>query len=175
MAKITIFGLAGTGTTSAGKMLAGKLGYQFLSTGYIFRDMAKENGMTLNKFEEATNKNPKYDNQLDQRIKEFGEKNNNFIVESRLAWHFIPDSIKVKLVCDFGERIKRVATRDKISSKEAGEHNEFRDKKIAERYEKYYGIKDFNDDKFDLVIDTTATSIEGVVQRIEERLRNQKK
>src|SRR3989304_2879763 len=163
MAKITIFGLAGTGTTSAGKMLAGKLGYQFLSTGYIFRDMAKENGMTLNKFEEATNKNPKYDNQLDQRIKEFGEKNDNFVVESRLAWHFIPDSIKIKLECDFETRVKRVAARDKISFEEAREHTEFREKMIAERYRKYYGITDFTDEKFDLVIDTANIDVEAVV------------
>jgi len=96
MAKITIFGLAGTGTTSAGKMLAEKLGYQFVSSGNMFRDMANENGMTLNEFEEATNKDSKYDDALDQKIKEFGEKNDNFIVESRLAWHFIPDSLKIK-------------------------------------------------------------------------------
>lgn len=175
MAKITIFGLAGTGTTSAGKMLAEKLGYQFVSSGYMFRQMAEENKMTLNEFEEATNKDPKFDRELDQRIKEFGEKNDNFIIESRLAWHFIPDSIKIKLTCDLNERIKRVAEREKIPFAVAKEHNEFRDKKIAERYEKYYDIKDFNDDKFDLVIDTTTTSIEDVVQRIEERLRSQKK
>ncbi|OGF51994.1 hypothetical protein A3I27_01190 [Candidatus Giovannonibacteria bacterium RIFCSPLOWO2_02_FULL_43_11b] len=166
MAKITIFGLAGTGTTSAGKMLAEKLGYQFVSSGHMFREMAKENGMSLNEFEEATNKDPKYDNELDQWIKKFGEENNNFVVESRLAWHFIPDSIKIKLICDFDERIKRVAAREKISFDEAMEHNEFRDKKIAERYAKYYGIKDFADDKFDLVIDTTTTSIEETAEKI---------
>jgi len=174
MAKITIFGLAGTGTTSAGKMLAEKLGYQFVSSGNMFRDMANENGMTLNEFEEATNKDSKYDDALDQKIKEFGEKNDNFIVESRLAWHFIPDSLKIKLVCGFNERIRRVAEREKISFEEAKEHNEFRDKKIAERYEKYYGIKDFNDGKFDLVIDTTKTSIQDVTLKIEEYLRGKK-
>ncbi len=174
MAKITIFGLAGTGTTSAGKMLAEKLGYQFVSSGHMFRKMAEENGMSLNEFEELTNKDPKFDNELDEKIKEFGEKNNNFIVESRLAWHFIPDSLKVKLICDFDERIKRVATRDNLSFEEAREHNEFRDKKIAERYAKYYSIKDFSDDKFDLVIDTTTTSIQDVALKIGEYLRGKK-
>ena len=174
MAKITIFGAAGAGTTSAGKMLAEKLGYQFVSSGNMFRDMANENGMTLNEFEEATNKDSKYDDALDQKIKEFGEKNDNFIIESRLAWHFIPDSIKVKLTCDFDERIRRVSEREKIPSEVAKEHNEFRDKKIAERYEKYYGIKDFNDDKFDLVIDTTKTSIQDVTLKTEEYLRGKK-
>lgn len=166
MAKITIFGLAGTGTSSAGRALAEKLRYQFVSSGNMFREMAKENGMTLNEFEEATNRDPKFDNELDGRIKEFGQKNDDFVVESRLAWHFIPDSLKVKLVCDFEERIKRVASRDKISFEEAMEHNEFRDKKITERYEKYYGITNFDDENFDLVIDTTSTPVPDIVEKI---------
>src|SRR3990167_1252605 len=111
MAKITIFGLAGTGTTSAGKMLAEKLGYQFVSSGNMFRDMANENGMTLNEFEEATNKDSKYDDALDQKIKEFGEKNDNFIIESPLAWHFTQGWKKVKLTCDFEGRIRGDAIR----------------------------------------------------------------
>ena len=170
MAKITIFGLAGTGTTSAGKLLAEKLGYKFVSSGNMFREMAKENGIALNEFEEMTNNDPKFDSELDKKIKEFGEKDDNFVVESRLAWYFIPDSIKVKLICDFDERIRRVAARDKIPFEEAREHNKFRDKKIAERYAKYYGIMDFNDDKFDLVIDTTNTPIPEVVSKIEHQV-----
>jgi len=85
-----------------------------------------------------------------------------------LAWHFIPDSIKIKLECDFETRVKRVAARDKISFEEAREHTEFREKMIAERYRKYYGITDFTDEKFDLVIDTANIDVEAVVGKIEK-------
>ncbi|HBT81582.1 hypothetical protein A2757_02995 [Candidatus Giovannonibacteria bacterium RIFCSPHIGHO2_01_FULL_48_47] len=168
MAKITIFGLAGTGTSSVGKILAAKLGYTFLSSGMLFRKMAQENDMSLQDFEKLTNQDPQYDKKLDREIKNFGEKNDNFVVESRLAWHFIPDSIKIKLECDFETRVKRVAARDKISFEEAREHTEFREKMIAERYRKYYGITDFTDEKFDLVIDTANIDVEAVVGKIEK-------
>ena len=166
MAKITIFGLAGTGTTSEGKILSEKIRYQFVSSGNIFREMAKEQGMNLNEFEEASNEDPKFDYELDNRMKKFGEESDNFVVESRLAWHFVPDSIQIQLTCDFETRIKRIANRDNLSFKEAKEFTEFREKKIFERYAKYYGINDFDDNKFDLVIDTTNTPVDDVVAKI---------
>ena len=172
MAKITIFGLAGTGTSSTGKMLAEKLGYTFMSSGNMFRKTAEENGRTLKEFEDLTSKDDKYDRELDRQMKEFGEANDNFIVESRLAWNFIPDSIKIKLTCDFNVRLERVAKRDEISFEEAKEHTEFREQKISERYSKYYGITDFNDEKFDLVIDNSNTSLAEVVEKIENFIKS---
>ena len=44
---ITIGGLAGTGTTTAAKVLSEKLDVPFVSAGSIFRDMAKERGMSV--------------------------------------------------------------------------------------------------------------------------------
>jgi cytidylate kinase len=40
--KITIFGLAGSGTSTIGKLLCEKLGYKFMSSGNIMRSWAKE-------------------------------------------------------------------------------------------------------------------------------------
>ncbi|MBI2023878.1 cytidylate kinase family protein [Candidatus Giovannonibacteria bacterium] len=171
MAKITIFGLAGTGTTSVGKILAGDMGYQFLSSGNIFRKMAEENKMTLGEFEDLCKKEHKFDLELDQRIKKFGEENDNFIIESRLAWHFIPDSVKIKLDCDFDTRINRIANREAIFFETAKEHTVFREDAIFERYKNYYGIDDFSDKNFDFTIDTTNIQIPVVVKNIENFLK----
>ena len=46
---ITIGGLAGTGTTTAAKVLSEKLDVPFVSAGSIFRDMAKERGIDFDK------------------------------------------------------------------------------------------------------------------------------
>lgn len=167
MAKITLFGLAGTGTSSVGKLLAKKLGYTFMSTGNIFRAKADSLGLTLHEFEELCNQNPEHDKALDQDVKNFGEKNDNFVIESRLAWYFIPDSIKIKLHCDFVERIKRVAKRDGVSTKEAQGLTLAREAFGAQRYKDFYDIHDFAPDSaFDLCIDTTTTPIEKVIERI---------
>ncbi|OGF83055.1 hypothetical protein A3B18_02590 [Candidatus Giovannonibacteria bacterium RIFCSPLOWO2_01_FULL_46_13] len=172
MAKITIFGLAGTGTSSTGKMLAEKLGYTFMSSGNMFRKMAEETNHTLKELEELSKKESKYDIELDQKIKKFGEENNNFIVESRLAWYFIPDSLKIKLTCDFDARIERIANREGISAQEAKEHTIHREEAIFERYARYYGITDFSDDKFDLVINNTDIPLSGVVEKIENFIKS---
>jgi CMP/dCMP kinase len=173
MAKITLFGLAGTGTSSVGKTLAKKLGYTFMSTGNIFRAKAESLGLSLHEFEELCNKNPEHDKALDQDVKKFGEVNDNFVIESRLAWYFIPDSIKIKLHCDFPERIKRVAKRDAVTIDEAEKLTIARESFGVQRYNDFYNISDFAPDSlFDISIDTTTTPIEKVVERIMSYLEN---
>jgi cytidylate kinase len=172
MAKITIFGLAGTGTSSIGKKLAADLNYQFLSSGQIFRKKAEELGMDLYTFDEMVITNPQYDIDLDKQIEEYGKTNNDFVVESRLAWHFIPDSFKVKLICDFEERVKRVATRDKVAFEYARDKTVKREAEGEERYAKVYGITEFAKDKnFDLIIDSTQTPIPEIIEIIIKKLK----
>jgi cytidylate kinase len=171
VAKITIFGLAGTGTTTIGKMLAQKLGYTFISSGNIFRDTAKSLGMTIYEFDALCTKDPSYDKTLDDKLVEIGKTQDNFVLESRLAWHFIPDSYKVKLNCDFDTRIERVAYRDGMTIDEAREKTIAREKAGEERYKVYYSIFDFGDNKyFDLVIDSTKLTPDHIVQVLQDKL-----
>ncbi|MCC6323831.1 cytidylate kinase family protein [Candidatus Nomurabacteria bacterium] len=172
MVKITIFGLAGTGKTTAGKMLAEKLGYNYISTGNIFRGYAKELGMDLNEFEELANKTDEYDRRLDTETAIYGKKNNGFVFESRLAWHFIPDSFKVALVCPFEERVSRVAHREGKPFDKVFEETLHREEMIKNRYKEYYNIENFDDLKnFDFVVDTGTNNAEKVVEIILEELK----
>src|ERR1700722_10395135 len=115
MAKITIFGLAGTGTSSTGKILAETLHYSYHSSGSMFRDHAKKLGLDVYQFVELCTAEPRYNRELDREIELFGKRNDDFVMESRLAWHFIPDSFKIKLVCDLDIRLARVSKRDGIT------------------------------------------------------------
>lgn len=172
MAKITIFGMAGTGTTTAGKALAERLSYGFESSGNMFRAKAKELEMSLQELEEASKHNSKYDIDLDKKVEEYGKTHDNFVFESRLAWHFIPDSFKVELKCDLDERIRRIAKREEKDFEKALEETKFREDTILHRYEKYYGLRDImSESNFDLVIDTTNTGVEGVVEKIIEAIK----
>lgn len=175
MAKITIFGLVGTGTSSVGKMLVQKTGFTYFSSGSIFREMASELGLDLLAFHALCDTDSKYDFELDGRMKKFGIENDNFVVESRLGWYFIPDSIKIKLVCDFDERVKRAAGRDRMSVEEAKEATIKREAYEANRYADLYNITDLAPDAmFDLVIDTTTTPVEQIVEKILTYLRANK-
>ncbi len=167
MAKITVFGLAGTGTSSAGKLLAERLGYRFVSSGGMFRSRAKELGLSLPEFGALCERESEHDKALDQEIKYIGQSTDNLVVESRLAWYFIPDSVKIKFTCDFAERARRLATRDGGTAAEAGEAAKVREASERGRYKNYYGLTDFTDDShFDFIIDTTTTPNIEVVEKI---------
>lgn len=167
--KITIFGLAGTGKTTSGKMVAEALGYEYMSTGQIFRDFASELGLTLSEFETLANTTDEYDKKTDARSSEYGQTHNNFVFESRLAWHFIPDSFKVALACEFDTRIGRIASREKKDIDQAKEETKHREDLIHKRYEKYYGITDLENPKnFDLVVDTKTNNAVRVAEIIVE-------
>ncbi len=167
MAKVTIFGLAGTGTTTLGRLLAEQLGYQFVSTGNIFRQKASELGLSLYEFELLCNADSEYDKAIDQATEKLGKENDNFVLESRLGWYFVPDSFKVKIICSDQVRITRVATRDNLSFSEAEAKTLRREHDGELRYQEFYGINELAPDTaFDLVIDSTHLTPAEICERI---------
>jgi CMP/dCMP kinase len=172
--KITIGGLSGTGTSTIGKLLAKKLGYEFMSGGNMFRAMAQEMDMTVEDFDVFTQGDFSYDKALDAMQKKFGEENNAFVLESRLGWFNVPDSFKVKLHCDDQIRFERTSKADvdrvgtKIEDFEATRQKSLkREEDHRSRMEKLYGIKDLNDDThFDLVLDTSTKTPDQIVDEI---------
>jgi cytidylate kinase len=172
MAKITIFGLSGTGKSTAGKMLASKLGYEFMSTGNLFRAHAASLGMTLNELETASEETDIHDKQLDQNTAQYGKTHDQFVFESRLAWYFIPDSFKVCLSCPFDVRTSRIAEREQKPIEVAREETIHRETSSFSRYKDYYGLEDItNPQNFDLVVDTEHNNPEQVVAIIVEALK----
>ena len=166
--KITIFGLAGTGKSTTAKMLADNLHYEYMSTGNMFRAMASELGMSLNEFEILMESDEKYDREIDQvRITEYGKTHSNFVLESRLAWYFVPDSVKIRLFCDDKERLQRVANRENKTFETVLSETNEREDSIYKRYKNLYGIENINNaDNFELNIDTTHNNPDQVLQII---------
>lgn len=171
--KIVIFGSSGTGKSSTGKILAQKLGYSFNSSGNLMRKKAKELGISIYDFDGLCKKESKYDLELDQKVKEFGENNEHFIFESRLAWYFIPDAFKIYFECDEDLTYLRISKRENISFEKAKELTLKRNLAIIERYSILYPnlVYPPKKDLFDLVIDTTDDLIEDTVFKILELLK----
>ena len=171
--KITIFWLAGTGTSTVAKLLAKKLNYDFQSTGNIMRSWADEAGYTIYEFEDKVIKTDlSFDIKLDERVKNFWNESDNFIFESRLAWYFIPDSFKVSLSCEDAERYRRIHEREWWNIGEIEKKTLKRENELALRYKEVYPDIMFppNDEELDYIIDTTNIMPEEIVSMIYKKI-----
>lgn len=90
-----------------------------------------------------------------------------WIVDSRLAFHNIPDAFSVRLTATPEIAAKRLIN-DKTRGKEDSSYNSLEEAKIArekrrigeqERYKERYGVDLENPDNYDLIIDTSYASI----------------
>ena len=64
---VTISGLPGSGTTTAGRLLADALGWEFQSSGELFRSMASARGVSLAEFGALAESDERIDRELDER------------------------------------------------------------------------------------------------------------
>ena len=76
--KISLAGDLGSGKSTVANHLINNINYRIESAGLIFRRLAEEHGMTAKEFNQFIESNPKYDNMVDDTIKEMGEKEECF-------------------------------------------------------------------------------------------------
>ena len=114
---------------------------------------------------------------IDENIKKMGEEVNQenreneiWIVDSRLAFHNIPDSFALRLTCDpriAGERtFKRVETEKYKTLEEATEARERRRIGEQERYIERYGVDLEDENNYDLIVDTSYAKPEDIGETI---------
>ena len=170
---ITISGSVGSGKSTVSKMLAQKLGWQYYSTGMAQRKIAEEMGLTTIELNALTIKDKSIDERIDAVFKNPPWGNDNCVVDSRLAFHFVPKSFKVCLTVRdevAGERIFNDTTRsgEKKYATVADSIQAAQERHRLEiaHFQKNYGLDIDNKDNFDLVVDTTHLSPEQVCQAI---------
>lgn len=174
---LTIAGNLGSGKSTVAKLLAKKLNLKHYSTGDFMRQMAEERGITLLELSKLAEKDKKIDRELDARQINLGKKEDNFVIDARLGWHFIPNSMKIFLDVTDEEAARRIFS-DKASARTTEKENNTYEKTLAnirtrkesekKRYRKYYNL-DYTDKKqYDLVVDTTKINPEEVVEKIIE-------
>ena len=90
--KIIIGGPPGAGKSTVAREVARRLGYRFYSSGGFFRDLAKEKGFDVNDFQEYAKQHPEIDDMVDNKTKELGEKEDNFVLEGHIGVFFVEDA-----------------------------------------------------------------------------------
>jgi CMP/dCMP kinase len=165
--RILLSGLSGTGSTTAAKHIARHLGLRYIYGGQIFRNLANEQKLALEELAESFEKDSEIEHEIDQRLIVEG-MNDNVLIESRtLGWLFPTDmpALRIWLTCDLEERLNRVERRE--NHPRSRENLLRREASDNRRYFRLYGIEPEDFSPFDLVFDTTALSVEQVVEKIE--------
>lgn len=173
---ITIAGRPGSGKSTTAKTVAAQLGYQHFSSGDLFRAAGRERGVDVLQANLTAEQNAEIDHLVDGRLREIGASEDQLIVDSRMAWHWMPFSFKVFLNLDLQTAAQRIiGSMDEVRL--ANEHIphdpveyaamlQQRLDSEARRYKALYNVDPFDLANYDLVIDTAANNIEQVVDQV---------
>jgi len=175
--KISITGDLGSGKSTVCQYLSKNYGLTVYSIGSIQRSLAEKYGMDIYEFNKYMETHTEIDEEIDTELAKIGKRNENMVLDSRMAWHFVPDSFKVYLSVQLDEAAKRIMNADRgaVESYSCLEEakNKIIERKRSEnmRYINKYGVDCSNPDNYDLIIDTTFLSPEEVAEQIMSAIR----
>lgn len=170
--KVTIGGMPGAGKSTIAELAAKKLGMKFYSMGNIMRELASKRGLTISEYIVLKED---IDSEIDNYQKRLGEREDNFIIDGRLSFYFIPDSFKIFFKCNPKVAAKRIFENQRISSEkyystvnEAFEASKIRFESDKKRYISKYGVDAFDPKNFDCIVDTTKFELEKAADKVVE-------
>jgi CMP/dCMP kinase len=164
--KITITGDLGSGKSSVANVVCQQLGYKYISTGELHRKIASEykmNSLELNNLADTDNN---IDERVDSFLMEINKEIGDFIIDSRLAWHFVRDTFKVYLQVDQDVGVERIfLAKGRLNEPEYHNRDSAKIKILARklsennRFEKKYNVRCNDFDNYDLIINTTFLTV----------------
>jgi len=162
---IAISGPHGSGKTTIARALSQTLGLRYISAGEIFRRMAKDHGMDIVEFTKYASKHPEIDILIDNTMKEEAKKG-NVVLDSQLAY-FMVDAlkpIKILVIAEKEDRIRRLMQRENISYEEAKREIEVRDAEERKRFKRLYNVNLWNPKDFHIIVNTSKLSKDETVK-----------
>jgi CMP/dCMP kinase len=166
---VVLSGDLGSGKSTISIRLAQRLQLRRISVGDVYRDLARQRGMTaleLNRHAELDDDIDHYVDQLQSNVAASAEA---VVVDSRLAWHFFRDALKVHLITDPTVGAQRVLGRS-ADSVESYASLADAERRLAERSEsermrflQRYGVDKTRLQNYDVVCDTTRASPDEIV------------
>lgn len=175
---LTIAGDPGSGKSTTADLVAHALKFKRFSSGSLMREMAEKRGITIEQMNYLAETNVEIDHEIDTTIKRIGEEQEKLVIDSRTAWHWIPDSFKVYLTLPPEHAAKRIfnSLHTKASDRTRTEHatsiDNVRESTLArkesekKRFIERYGIDSSDASQFDLVLETEVDSPDQVAEKV---------
>ena len=164
---VTITGPPGSGKSTAGRAVAGRLGLEYRSAGDLFRAEAQARGLSLDAFGRLAQSDETIDRALDARMLALAAPGR--ILDGRVSGalcrsrgilcHYLVVTARPEV------RYARLAARDRLPLAEATRETDRREESERDRYLRYYGI-DLAREVADLTVDASDLSPEAVVDRL---------
>ena len=175
--KISVTGDLGSGKSTVCRYLKENFGLNVYSIGLIQRSLAVKYNMDVCAFNKYMETHPEIDEEIDAELTEIGKRDEDMVLDSRMAWHFVPESFKVFLSVDLDAAARRIMTdqRGTVESYTTMEEakNKLIERKRSEnmRYITKYGVDCSKPENYDLIINTTDISPEQVAKAIMSKLK----
>jgi len=166
---IAISGLHGTGKSTYAKQLAHDFKLSYLSAGALFREIAKEKGITLEELTNLAEKDNSLDQRIDDRTLSWADRG-SVVIDALLAGWMTGEraTIKIHMVAPDSVRLKRIANRDKIDFQEAKYRTLKRENCEKLRFKRKYGIELDDLTIYDLVLNTSLLPIKSNIKLLRE-------
>ena len=169
--KISLAGDLGSGKSTVGKILAEEFQAELYSTGTIQRAIAVEMGMTTLQLNQYMETHPEIDGKIDDGLRALEKEPKNLIIDSRMAWHFVPSSFSVYMMADAYISAERIMNAGRESEPFASVEEAVRsvsDRRKSEmlRYSHLYGVNIKDMENYVYVIDTSYVDPQTVADHI---------
>jgi cytidylate kinase len=166
---ITVSGLPGSGKTTVARLLSHRLSIPHVYAGDLYRKEALERGVSLEEFNQLSEKDHSIDRKLDAKMAEYARQG-AVILEGRLAGFTAlqegVDALKVWLTASDEVCARRVAQREGRDWHEVLQLNRARHSSDAKRYRAIYGF-DLNDTSiYDMILDTDDQGPEALAEQV---------
>ena len=173
--KITISGHPGSGTSTLVKGICEVKGWSSLNGGDIFRQEAKNRGLSLSEFEKVCSEDETVDKSLDEILKNHILDANGYeVLESRLcgwwAYNLEIDCVRLWLQANEKARAERVVMREGLSLDAAMSNNQQRTEVDRLRFEEMYGLNPEDEKPYTHIIDASDLDAKEVLVRTLEIL-----
>jgi CMP/dCMP kinase len=158
--RITINGNLGSGKSTVGRLVAEQLKVPYYSAGQLFREIGHIQNLDALRTNLAAENNVEIDQVVDRRTAEIDTSVESFVLDSRMAWHFVHNAVNVFLSVSIDTAASRIlgdkSRRSEAYASVAEATASLRDRRASEvaRYANLYKVNIEDVQNYDLFVIT---------------------